>query len=163
MRKNKPDDMDLLRQKFERCVIRKDGCWGWNGGKNAHGYGRMHVRGHSIQSAHRASYVLFVGPITPGMNVCHTCDNPECSNPDHLFLGSHRDNMQDCIRKGRFVHVSHNGESNGRAKLTPEIVKMLRLEYRKGMFNASRYARELGVSDVAVALAAKGVTWKDVV
>lgn len=77
---------------------RSNNCWKWTGSRTPGGYGQF--RGYR---AHRYSYQLVNGPIPPGMVVCHACDNPSCVRPDHLFLGTHLDNMDDAHRKGRFA------------------------------------------------------------
>jgi len=153
--------MDRLRQSYERYVMRRgDGCWGWSGSKLPHGYGRVSGPRGTTLLAHRASYVLFVGEIPPGMCVCHKCDNPECSNPEHLFLGTVGENIRDCIRKGRFVHMAYRGESHGRSVLTYNDVLALREAYGKEGFSAKEWASRLGVTAQAIRLAARGVTWK---
>lgn len=96
---------ELTRLKFESRVKvdNKTGCWIWKG-KTTNGYGTF----QNIQ-AHRASWMLYRGVIPKGRNVCHNCpegDNPICVNPDHLFTGTQKDNIQDCLRKGRFNHGS---------------------------------------------------------
>lgn len=85
-------------------------CWVWNGsiitedvGKQ---YGKFRVGSRSDSSrrfitAHRYSYLVYKGEIPEGMLVCHTCDNPKCFNPEHLFIGTHQDNTDDMIKKGR--------------------------------------------------------------
>lgn len=75
-------------------------CWEWMGTKNPNGYGRFSSRYFSTQ-AHRASWEIFVGPIPDGLFICHKCDNKSCVNPEHLFLGTQHDNMQDMAQKGR--------------------------------------------------------------
>lgn len=81
-----------------------DGCWEWSGSKRSpkpeRAYGSFHYRGKNIY-AHRLSYMNSFGEIPNGMEICHRCDNPSCVNPDHLFVGSHLENMRDCFSKGR--------------------------------------------------------------
>jgi hypothetical protein len=74
-------------------------CWEWTR-KKARGYGRFDVRGWPVY-AHRIAWVIAFGVIPDGLYVCHSCDNPPCVNPAHLFLGTAKDNMQDKVRKGR--------------------------------------------------------------
>lgn len=82
---------------------REDGCWEWTGGKTNQGYGLFHFvenKNAKCCSSHRTSYKHFIGDCE-GLHVCHKCDNPSCCNPDHLFLGTQSENMQDASRKGR--------------------------------------------------------------
>lgn len=80
-----------------------DVCWIWSAATNQRGYGVIGGKEASDRLAHRYSYTLNVGPIPEGMFVCHHCDNPPCVNPSHLFLGTHEQNMADCVSKGRSV------------------------------------------------------------
>jgi len=75
-------------------------CWIWIGGVNRYGYGKV-MKGNMTTVASRLSYTVFKGDIKEGMFVCHTCDTPSCINPDHLWLGTHQDNMDDMVRKNR--------------------------------------------------------------
>lgn len=96
--------------RLERYQIKREGCWGWSGGDDGFGYGTLSSRdkknSDSPEKAHRISYEKAFGPIPDGMQVCHRCDNPPCTNPDHLFLGTAKDNADDCSRKGRNNPIS---------------------------------------------------------
>jgi len=84
----------------------EDGCWEWTAGlRGKTGYGAIKVDG-KVLDAHRLSYTLHKGEIPKGMYVCHSCDNRKCVNPDHLFLGSAKDNWQDAVDKGRIKNDS---------------------------------------------------------
>ena len=87
---------------FENCysIDEKTGCWLWDRALKGFGYGHKIFEG-KLQSAHRISWQIHHGPIPDGMWVLHRCDVMRCVNPDHLFLGTHQDNMDDRHRKGR--------------------------------------------------------------
>ena len=98
----------VLKERYiERIPI--GGCWIWIGTKWSSGYGYIR-KNRKIQSAHRYFYSLYKGEFDQNLNVLHVCDNPSCVNPEHLFLGTHTDNMRDMTRKGR--HANNKGIHN---------------------------------------------------
>lgn len=92
-----------IHLRFWRRVSQSScGCWIWEGSKDGGGYGMIStVRGHAPAKAHRISWEMRNGPIPEWMVVCHKCDTPACVNPEHLFLGTQKDNVRDCVAKGR--------------------------------------------------------------
>lgn len=113
------DDPNYLqRSKFKNVVeaylsrvikSSDDKCWDWNSNKNIHdfGYAVIPFKKERLK-AHRFSYEYYIGPIPKGKFVCHKCDNPRCTNPKHLFLGTNLENIQDCIDKGRHPFLKIN-------------------------------------------------------
>lgn len=105
-----------LMEAFDAQVSRgaPDQCWDAHKVQDKRGYGRVHFRDNRYK-AHRVAYILFVGPIPPGKEVCHKCDRRRCANPNHLFLGTHDDNMQDMVRKGRSAnkHTKRKRKARG--------------------------------------------------
>jgi hypothetical protein len=87
-------------KRFWDKVVKTDTCWVWTASVNGKGYGSFGYGGR-VQLAHRVSWQMHCGPIPPGLCVCHACDNPSCVRPDHLFLGTIKDNNRDRDRKGR--------------------------------------------------------------
>jgi hypothetical protein len=92
-----------LASRFWAKVQKTDGCWKWIGGTTSFGYGVVEISRNPRRrtQAHRVSWELHYGPIPDGMDVLHSCDNPPCTRPDHLFLGTALDNQQDAINKKR--------------------------------------------------------------
>lgn len=95
--------------------IDENGCWLWTKGRSGRRYGQLRLPDGSALAAHRLSYEMHKGPIPEGMFVCHTCDVQHCVNPDHLWLGTNSDNINDCVAKGR--HRCNLPSSNRRAEM----------------------------------------------
>ncbi len=113
------------RQRFMARVSAEPtdrGCLLWAGViERKDGYGVLRVD-HKNMRAHRVSWMLSNGPIPPGAQIRHRCDNPPCVNPDHLLMGSPKDNTRDAMRRGRLAR----GEQSGNAKLTDDEVREIR-------------------------------------
>ncbi len=119
-----------IETRFWRFVGEKldNVCWEWQGNKNSRGYGIItDGKNKTTVYAHRISYEIHCSSIPSGMCILHKCDNPSCVNPDHLFLGTYKDNMVDMVSKGRMV--SQKGELNNMSKLTNHDVKMIKQYY----------------------------------
>lgn len=112
-------------RRFFRNVAKGESCWLWTGKKNDGGYGELQVN-KKIIKAHRFSFILHGGVVQNGHEVCHSCDNPSCVNPAHLFSGTHSDNMRDMARKGRGYWPDTRGERHGASKLTSADVIAIR-------------------------------------
>lgn len=149
-----------------------ESCWKWTGAKHQYGYGRILHNG-AIHESHRVSYELHYGAIPELMHVCHKCDNPECCNPLHLFLGTNTDNRRDSVSKRRHSHgstagrVRHPdrypvGEQCSHSKLTESDVREIRTTFATGDITKTSLANKYGVTIMAISRVISRKTWKHV-
>ena len=132
-------------------------CWHWTGAMVNNGYGRINRRGKHF-SAHRFAYEALRGEIPHGMILRHRCDVPSCVNPDHLEIGSFKENTQDAVRRGRFSC----GERHWMSALTEDDVREIRRQRREGSLHLTNFAQIRGVSISAVSHVANGRSWKHI-
>lgn len=144
-----------LTERFWAKVVRNgdDECWGWTGATSEKGYGVIGKgrRGEGTMKASRASWLIHHGELPADKAVCHTCDNPPCTNPKHLFLGTLLENNDDKQAKGRQVR----GETSY-AKLTDAQVVEIRRRYAAREGSQYTLAREFGVSRSAIGMIVNG-------
>lgn len=129
--------------RFLKWVDVKDAaqCWNWKGSRKWSGWhGQWRNKAGEIELAHRASWRLFKSFIPEGMYVLHKCDNPDCVNPTHLFLGSQADNLHDMWGKGRAKPGLVRGVKHGMSKLTPDAVREIRLSKMTGVELAAKFS-----------------------
>lgn len=144
------------QRRFISKIKRGDGCWLWQAGCNTDGYGTFSVGNIRAMRAHRAAFELWIGSIPSGMCVCHTCDNPPCCNPDHLFLGTVAENMADKAVKGRLKLGSRAGTS----RLTENDVAEIRVLC--ATFSQREVAYRYGVSETTISNIITRKHWKHV-
>lgn len=161
-----------LAERFGRYVYLSKGssksngdCWKWMGARNDRGYGVIGqgARKQGISKAHRTAYELFYfTKLTKGQCICHSCDNPACVNPQHLFLGTQADNIADMIAKGRNVLPPiRKGEQCNFAKLTNKQIRQIRKLAKDG-FSSRKLARRFEVSKTTILQIVKRKSWRHV-
>ncbi len=147
-----------LQNRFDAKWIPEpySGCWLWTAAKSPRGYGMIGAGGRldGTLRAHRVSWILHRGEIPEGKEVCHQCDTPLCVNPDHLFLGSHEENMHDAVKKGR----TSRGEQRPSAKLTEDQVREIRASTETQTEIAIRY----GICQQHISDVKSGRKWRHV-
>jgi hypothetical protein len=129
------------------------GCWLWDGFLSPRGYGKV-LHNKKRWRAHRLAYALYIGEIPEGFFVCHKCDNPTCVNPQHLFLGTAQDNMDDMVTKER----SMRGTAHHKSKITESDVLKIRADKRSQQAIADEY----GLSQTGVGLIKNRINWRHV-
>ena len=163
----------------------EEGCWLWQGTMFSQGYGCFKIAG-KLHKAHRVAYTLVMGAIPQGLLACHRCDNRACVRPEHIFLGTTNDNVQDAKKKGRLAtgdrsgarlhpermtrgdaHWSHlhpecrRGELNGRARLTREQVEEVRARYADGSISQLALSQEYRVAQTTISAIVRKQNWKE--
>lgn len=180
-----------IEVRFWPKVKQTDSCWLWIGAKDPDGYGNFKVGNHRGTHAHRIAYALKVGYIPPGLSILHSCDNRSCVRPDHLFLGTQLDNVNDMAEKGRARKASGDqngsrlhpesrprgekhpfklhpelharGERAANAKFTESQVIEIRRSYKAGELSQHALARKYGVTATTINAIVLFKTWKHLV
>lgn len=151
----------MIRFESKYRVDKVTGCWNWMKGKFNTGYGMFWLNGKTV-SAHRASWQINFGYIPDGLFVLHKCDNKRCVNPNHLFLGTAKDNTDDMISKGREVRTKppiHIGTDNPNSKLTESDVMSIRQEYSVTTCSQRDLARKYSVSQPLIGQIIRKEIW----
>lgn len=148
------------RARFDALWHRDEhGCWLWTGSKTKGGYGRFYLGGKRRVMATHMALLFYRGEVVPkGLYVCHTCDNPSCVNPDHLWMGTLQDNNRDKMAKGR--NVSPSGEQHGTAILAESQVVAIREEYAAGGISKRMLSQKYGVSESTIGQVTRGEIWR---
>ena len=131
--------MDRHKTRFLSKTVKDGDCIVWTGKIKDSGYGRFCFN-NRVERAHRVSYQIFKGPIPYGLLVCHHCDNRKCVNPDHLFVGTYSDNMNDAVLKGKRINCGF------KLKVTTDQVKEIRYKHSTGKYSCSKLAGEYGIA-----------------
>lgn len=158
---NNPENkIDQLRDLLDKYTIKNENaCWGWKGPLYPNGYAQAVFMQRAL-NASRASWFIHHGLIKNNEWVLHKCDNPPCTNPDHLFLGTCKDNVQDMIRKGR--KVVRKGSKVHFARINEEKAKEIK-QLLKDKFTLKYISEKFGIHISAVSAIKNNRTWKHVV
>lgn len=173
------DPMERIKSKI---LVDKNGCWNWLYGKDKDGYGKITFKYKSYRT-HRLVYENIYGEIPKGKLVLHKCDNKSCCNPEHLFLGTQKDNVHDCIKKGRFKPFQFEnydhlkganhylnkypekrklGEDCPFSKLNEEKVNEIRNMHKKDKISSYRLAKIFNVSKFCILSIVNRKTWRHI-
>lgn len=170
---------ESVAERLWPSVNRTAGCWEWTGPAFRGGYGRVYFRGRTLY-AHRVSWELANGRIPDGLWVLHHCDNPPCVRPDHLFLGTHADNMADMVAKGRHSSLMHpeavvrgdrhpsrtkpwtrpRGERHAMARLNTEQVMEIRRRYVAGGWTQEQLGFAFGITESNISRIVRDKNWR---
>jgi len=144
-----------VRERFLKYVKKTDTCWLWIGSKDKNGYGRLNIK-DSPTLAHRLSWLLFSGAsgIPIDRNILHKCDNPSCVNPEHLYVGTQTQNINDMYSSGR----GYRRPGHRQSILTPDDIREIRASKLPGKF----LAQDKGVSEATISEIRTGKIWRHV-
>ena len=158
-----PKAKGTLEHRFWRKVDKRgdDECWPWTGSKSTNGYGNIGIgtKREGAVTAHRLSYTIHHGAVPEGLVVMHSCDNKGCVNPSHLSAGTIAENARQAVERGLHPRIAPKGTANGKAKLTPDMVRYIRANPDKRHLDI---AREFGLSANTIRGVRTGRTWSHV-
>ena len=160
-------DWILLRRQIDP----ETDCWEWPGARTHFGYGLVRLPKSHVVVVHRYVYGVMVAPVPDDLKVCHTCDNPPCCNPAHLFLGTQSDNMRDCSAKDRLSRKYrddhwtrkhgkglHRGSQHHSALLTEVDIPAIRADPR----SCAKVGADYGVAGPTIDSIRSRRSWKHV-
>jgi len=142
------DDEDIIDRFNQKWEEDNNGCWIWQAYLHKSGYGVQTINNEPLY-AHRVSHRIHKGGIPEDKYVLHNCDVKECVNPEHLYLGTQKENVQDAIERGNFVEAQNSGEENAR-KLTWDDVNMIRYYYENDIFTGYELTDMYPVSEAFI-------------
>lgn len=150
-----------MKRFWDKVDVRgEDECWEWTAGRHPTGYGRFKLNGSGVPAS-RVAWELANGPVPPGLCVCHSCDNPPCCNPEHLWLGTKGDNVRDASTKKRLTGSRNIGTNNRNSKLDEISVRAIKVWLHKG-YSVGELASIFGVSHVTISDINTGKRWSHV-
>ena len=146
--------------RFWTKVNKTETCWLWIAGKDTGGYGTIIYKGKT-QKAHRVAWQIYFGAIPDGMCVLHQCDVRNCIKPEHLFLGTQADNIEDMCRKGRNRSPELLGEKNPMSKLNLDIARDIRAIYKQGALSQHKLAKIFDVDPMTINAIVRNKRWTE--
>lgn len=156
----KPWNKGIRKDVAERFWSKADksgDCWIWTAGKSGCGYGMFELEERRPMKAHRMAWILTNGPLRKGLVVMHSCDRKLCVNPDHLVVGTPRQNTQDAAAKG----LMPRGERNGNSRYTEDFVRDLRKQAARGI-SGYRLSKQLGIDRSVIDRIINRQSWRHV-
>lgn len=140
------NDLDI-KQRLERRIITKDGCWITDFSLDSQGYSSMQYNNKRFL-IHRLSYILYIGDIPKGLLVCHKCNNKRCINPDHLYAATQSQNVKDAYKDGLINY--RRGENHHYTKLSDKEVIEIRKLYKLGGTSHRKLGKLFNVSGCTI-------------
>lgn len=159
MRLSIKDRKRFLSKILFQCFGPHTDCMIWSGARDKNGYGLFKLK-RKMLKAHRVSWEMHRGSIPKGLLVCHRCDCPPCVKPEHLFIGSAKDNTQDMIRKGR--KAPSKGELHSQSKITEYDVRLIRALWDQRVLSQSKIAKKFNITRSNVSAIVRNISWKHI-